>query len=110
MRAIRYIASVLLLMAGAGHFFMFTQVPRDLVSAVVLAFGVIYTAVGIILFTDVKYSALAGIVFPLTGIIAGLIIFDPAQITPLLGVLGIVEVAIIILCSTLEWNMRRKVV
>lgn len=108
MKAIRYIASILLLAAGVGHLVMFIRSPGDPVSAVILAFGILYAVIGMLLFLDMKYAALAGIILPLAGIIVGLIIFDPSQRTPLLGVLGIAEVAIISLCSILEWKRRRK--
>jgi hypothetical protein len=108
MKAIRYLASILLLAAGVVHIILFIRGPRDLVSAVVLAFGIIYFAIGILLFLKIKYSTVSGILFPLIGIIVGLTAFDPAQRTPLLGILGIADVTIVILCTILEWDRRRE--
>ena len=109
MKAIRYIAILLLLTAGVGHFFLLIEEPMAMVSAAaVLVFGIIYFVVAILLFLKIKYSSISGILFPLIGIIVGLMAFDPAEAPPLMKFLGIIDAGIIILCTILEWNRRRK--
>jgi hypothetical protein len=109
MKAIRYIATILLLAAGVGHISLFIQEPMAEVSAAaVLAFGIIYFVVAILLFLKIKYSSISGIIFPLIGIVVGLMAFDPSKGPLLLKFLGIMDVGVIILCSILEWNGRRK--
>jgi len=109
MKTIRYMASILLLAAGVLHFFLLMKDPGATGSAVVLFFGIIYFVIGILLFLNIKYSTIAGVIFPLIGIIAGLTMFDPAEGNPLLKILGITEAVIIILCSILAWGGRKKV-
>jgi len=108
MKAIRYIASILLLAAGVIHLLLFIQDPAAKGSAVVLAFGIIYLVIGILLALKIKYSVLSGIIFPLIGTIAGLTLFDPAELTLLLKILGIIDAVVIVLCSILLWGSRRK--
>ena len=109
MKAIRYIATILLIAAGVGHITLFIQEPMAEVSATaVLVFGIIYFVVAILLFLKLKYSSISGIIFPLIGIIVGLMAFDPAEGPLILKFLGIIDAGVIILCSVLEWNGRRK--
>ena len=108
MKAIRNIATILLLSTGVLHVFLFIQEPRATGSAAVLVFGIIYFIIGIILFLKMKYSHFLGIIVPLIGIIFGLVAFDLGDMSPLMKVLGIIETAIIILCSILVRESRKK--
>ena len=109
MKAIRYIATILLLAAGVGHISLFIQEPMaGFSAATVLVFGIIYFVAAILLFLKIKYSSIIGIIFPLIGILIGLMAFDPAEGPLLLKFLGIMDAGVIILCSILEWNGRRK--
>jgi hypothetical protein len=49
-----------------------------------------------------------GIIFPLIGSIVGLKIIDPTEVNLLVGIMGIMDVVILILCLILEWNSRKK--
>jgi tellurite resistance protein TehA-like permease len=108
MKAIRYITILLLLVAGVLHIVLFIQEPLAARSAVVLVFGIIYLVIGILLFLKFKYSSLSGIIFPLAGVLVGLIAFDPKEGNMLISILGIADVLIIILCSILEWERRKE--
>jgi len=81
MKAIRYIATIFLLAAGVLHVFFFLQEPRAAGSSAVLVLGIIYLVIGILMFLKTKYSHLLGIIFPLIGLIYGLIAFDPKETT-----------------------------
>ena len=108
MKAIRYISAILLFAAGAGHIYLYSQEPMAAgPAATVLAFGIIYVVIAILLFLKIKYSSIAGIIFPLLGIIAGLTAFDPTEGPQLLKILGILDATVIILCSILAWGRRR---
>jgi hypothetical protein len=110
MKAIRYIASVLLIGAGVCHIYLFLQEPAPIGgSAIVLTFGIIYFVIGILLFLKIKYSPILGIVFPLLGVIVGSIVFDPTQGPLLMKILGIVDLVNIILCSVLVWRRKKTV-
>jgi len=102
MKAIRYIATFLLLAAGVLHCLLYIQGPQAPGSAVVLIFGIIYFVTGILLFLKIRYSSIFGIIFPLIGVIVGLILFDPTEGNLIVGILGIMDVVIIILCSILS--------
>jgi len=108
MKTIRYIAAFILLAAGVLHFLLFKQDPLATGSALVLAFGIIYFVIGILLFLKIKYSSVMGIIFPLIGSIVGLKIIDPTEVNLLVGIMGIMDVVILILCLILEWNRWKK--
>lgn len=108
MKAIRYIAAILFLADGTGHIFLFIQEPSAGNSLVLLAFGILYFVIGILLFLKIKSSSILGIIFPLIGTIVGLVLIDPAELTLLFKILGITDAVIIILCSILLWGRRRK--
>jgi len=108
MKAIRYITAILLLAAGVGHIFLFIQELHAESSAVVLIFGIVYLVIGILLILGKKYSPVFGILFPLIGLVYGLIAFDPGNAPLILNILGITDIMIIILCSILVWGTRKK--
>lgn len=108
MKAIRHITAILLLAAGAGHIFVFIQEPRAAGSAVILFFGIVYFVIGILLILGKKHSPVLGILFPLIGLVYGLIAFDPANAPLILNILGITDIIVIILCSILVWGTRKK--
>ena len=72
MKTIRYMATILLLAAGVLHFFLFMQEPWATGSAVVLAFRNYLFCDRDITVPENKIFLLAGIIFPLIGIIVGL--------------------------------------
>lgn len=108
MKAIRYFVLFLLLAASVGHILLFAQYPMTWNSAVILVFGIIYLAIGLSLYLRKKYSLPLGIIFPLIGLLCGMIAFDPMEAPLLLKILGIADATIIILCSILEWDRRKK--
>ena len=108
MKAIRYITAILLFAASVGHIFLFIQEPHDEVSAVVLLFGIVYLVIGTLFILGNKHSPLFGILFPLIGLVFGLIAFDPVNAPLLLNILGITDIMMIILCSILVWGTRNK--
>ena len=108
MKAIRYITAILLFAASVGHIFLFIQEPRAGGSAVVLFFGIVYLVIGTLLILGKKHSPVLGILFPLIGLVYGLIVFDPVNAPLLLNILGITDIIVIILCSFLVYGTRKK--
>jgi hypothetical protein len=108
MKAIRYITVILIFAASVGHILLFIQEPRAEGSAVVLFFGIVYLVIGTFLIQGKKYSPVFGILFPLIGLVYGLIAFDPVSAPLILNILGIIDIMMIILCSILVWGTIKK--
>ena len=108
MKTIRFITVILLLAAGVGHIFLFFQELHSESSAVILIFGIIYLVIGTLLILGKKYSPVLGILFPAIGLVYGLIAFDPVKAPLILNILGITDIMMIILCSILLWDTRKK--
>jgi hypothetical protein len=108
MKAIRYITAILLFAAGVGHIFLFVQEQHAEGSAVILFFGIVYLVIGTLLILGKKHSPVLGILFPLIGLVYGVIAFDPVNAPLILNILGITDIMMIILCSILVWGTRKK--
>ena len=108
MKVILYTAAILLFAASVGHVFLFIQEPRADGSVVLLFFGIVYLAIGTLLILGKKHSPVLGILFPLIGLVYGLIVFDPVNSPLILNILGITDIMMIILCSILVWGTRKK--
>ena len=97
MRPIRYTAALLILLAGVLHLLPVFTASHDTRSLVMLVFGILYVATGILLLLDLRYSALPGIIFPMMGIVTGFFIIGN-NLNPLLAFLFVIDVVVVICC------------
>jgi hypothetical protein len=73
MNKVRYSAALLLILTGILHALPFFNIPREPGVIPVLAFGIVYLGIGIWLIFDLKFATALGIIFPLLGLISGII-------------------------------------
>jgi hypothetical protein len=104
MRNLRYSAALLLLLAGVLHALTFLKVPKDPNALPMLIFGIVYFTTGIMLFLDMKYSDVIGIVFPLTGLGAGVFVIGLNNTDMMLGIMFAIDLLVIICCSFLFYR------
>lgn len=101
MRTLRYITALLLILDGALHSLSYLQAPNDPNAIPMLVFGIIYFTTGVMLFLDMKYSAVTGIVFPLTGIGSGVFVIGLNNTSTMLWVMFAIDVLVVICCCIL---------
>ncbi len=73
MKNIRYVAALLLIISGVIHIVLYFKTPDDPGIMGVLAFGIIYAAIGLLLLMPNMYAVYLGLIFPIIGIIAVLV-------------------------------------
>jgi uncharacterized membrane protein HdeD (DUF308 family) len=106
MRTLRYIAALLLILDGALHAMSYLQAPQDPNALPMLVFGIIYFTAGILLFLDMKYSAVMGIVFPLTGLAAGVFVIGLNN-DKMLWAMFAIDVLVVICCCILYFRKTK---
>ncbi len=107
MRSIRYIAALLLILTGVLHAQSVFTVQQDAHTLPLLAFGIVYFTIGIMLMRDMKISAALGIIFPLLGIGTGFFVIGLQNWTTMLGILFAID-AIVVLCCIVLFIKKTK--
>lgn len=108
MKIIRRIAVCLLLLTGVLHLVLVIATPSDRNALGTLVFGLLYSALGVLLFLKVKYSTIMGIVFPVIGLGSGFIVIGINNWTPVLTFLFAVDVAVILCCILMFLRRENK--
>jgi uncharacterized membrane protein HdeD (DUF308 family) len=96
MKTIRYFVALLLLLTGVLHTLYIFRVQQDDIGTQMLAFGVIYFTLGVLLMVNRNFSPAWGIIFPMIGLVVA--IFGFQHWTTLLIILLAID-AIIVFCS-----------
>ena len=71
MKTIRYLAALLMIITGILHVLPMFKEVKDPNTIPMLGFGLVYFAIGVLLFMDKKFSQVLGTVFPLIGLGVG---------------------------------------
>lgn len=101
MKAIRFMAGILLLVSGALHIVAYFQAPESPGSIPVLAFGIIYMIVGALLFNTKKYPLYLAIIIPLIGMTLSLIKFGIPELISLSALFKVLEIIAVVCCFVL---------
>ena len=101
MKTIRYLAAFLLLLTGVLHVSLTIRNPSDPAALPVLVFGIIYLAVGLLLFLGIKFAKYLGLVFPLIGLVAGFGILGISNWTAMHTLLFAIDALVAICCVSL---------
>jgi uncharacterized membrane protein HdeD (DUF308 family) len=108
MKSIRVLAGLLLLISGVLHIVAYFQVPDSQGSIPVLAFGVIYMIVGLLLSNRKKYPLYLAVFVPLIGMILSLIKFGIPELISLSALFKVLEIVAIICCLVVLFRSNTK--
>ena len=108
MKNIRYVAAMLLIISGALHIVLYFKTPHDPGILGVMAFGIIYAAIGLLLFMPNIYALYLGLIFPIIGITAVLVKIGINNLEYTMILLLLIDIVVIICCAYLLIN-RTKV-
>ncbi|TAL67410.1 MAG: hypothetical protein EPN88_07560 [Bacteroidetes bacterium] len=108
MKTIRYFAALLMLVTGIMHLLPMFKVPRDPNALPMLAFGIVYFTIGVLLLLNKNISRVLGIVFPLIGLAVGFFVVGLKNWDTMLTIMFIIDAVVVICCITLLLN-RNKV-
>jgi len=108
MKTIRYLAALLMVITGVLHVLPMFKEVKDPNALPMLGFGVVYLAIGVLLFMDKKISQILGIVFPLIGLGVGFGVVGLKNWDTMLTIMFIIDAVVVICCIVLLLN-RNKV-
>jgi uncharacterized membrane protein HdeD (DUF308 family) len=107
MKTIRYFAAILMLITGVLHVLPMFKAEHDPNALPMLAFGIAYFATGIVLFMNLKFSSILGIVFPLIGLATGFFVVGFKNWDTMLSIMFIID-AVVVICSVILLLNRNK--
>ncbi len=107
MKNIRYVAAMLLIISGALHIALYIKTPHDPGIMGVLAFGIIYAAIGLLLLMPNMYAVYLGLIFPIVGIIAVLVKIGLKNLGYMMILLLLIDIVVIICCAYLILNRKK---
>ena len=108
MKTIRYFTIILFLLTGILHL---TSSLREFTAPnaiPILAFGIIYFALGILIFFNIRFSLILGIAFPFLGLGASLLVGGFHDWTTMTTLIYGIDVVVIICCVVLLARETRK--
>ena len=108
MKAIRYFASLLMLITGVLHFFPMFSEPRDPNALPMLAFGIVFFGIGVLLLLKIRISEILGILFPLIGLGTCFFVVGMKNWDTMLHIMAIIDGIVIICCILLLWDKKRN--
>ncbi len=108
MKTIRYFASLLMLITGVLHILPMFSEPRDPNALPMLAFGIVFFGVGILLLLKIRFSEISGIVFPLIGLGTGFFVVGMKNWDTILSIMFIIDAIVIICCIVLLLNKNKN--
>jgi uncharacterized membrane protein HdeD (DUF308 family) len=104
MKVLRYFVAMLLLLAGVLHTLPVFRTPRDAVEMQMIAFGIIYFVLGLLLILKRDFSPAWGIIFPMIGLIAGFFVIGFQHWTKMLNIVFAIDAVVVICCTVLFLN------
>lgn len=108
MNAIRIIAEILLILTGVIHVLLFVNGPLDENAQLYLVFGIFYFAIGLLMFFKPGFSSAWGIIFPLIGLIGGVLVIGSKQWNTMIISLLVIDAIIVSCCAFLFFKVERK--
>lgn len=107
MKKILYIAALLLMLTGILHTLPFFIQPQEAMEVPMLVFGIIYFSIGVMLFLKMKFASLLGVIFPIIGLVAGLLEIGIQHLTTMLTILFAIDTIVVFCCVWLLFNKKR---
>ena len=108
MKTIRYFAALLLVITGILHVLPMFKEIEDPNAIPMLGFGIVFFAIGVLLFMGNKFSQILGIIFPLIGLGIGFGVVGIKNWDIMLTIMFIIDAVVAVFCLILFLN-RSKV-
>jgi uncharacterized membrane protein HdeD (DUF308 family) len=108
MKNIRYVAAMLLIISGVLHIVLYFKTPHDPGIMGVLAFGIIFAAIGLLLFMPNMYAVYLGLIFPIIGITTALVKVGIKNLGYMMILLLLIDIVVIICCAYLLINRAKE--
>jgi hypothetical protein len=107
MKTIRRLAGLFLILNGILHIIDYLNISKSAGSIGILAFGLVYIIVGVLLFNKKLYPVYLGIIIPIIGMTLSIIKFGIPELISLSALFKVIGIIVIICCSYVLVNRRR---
>ena len=107
MKQLRYLAASLMVITGVLHVIPIFKRIEDPNALPMLAFGIGYLAIGILLFLNKQIGKIIGIILPLIGLGVGFIKIGVVNWDIMLTVMFLIDAIVVISCIILLLNKNR---
>jgi len=107
MKNIRFLAAALLVITGVLHILLYFKTPDDPGIMGVLAFGIVYLSIGLLLFMPNIYALYLGLIFPIIGMTAAIINYVIQNLDNMMILLLIIDIVVIVCCAFLILNRKK---
>jgi hypothetical protein len=107
MKTVRFFAGLFLIINGILHIFGYLNISGNPGSIGVLAFGLIYIIVGVLLFNKKSYPVYLGLIIPIIGMTLSIIKFGIPEFISLSALFKLIDLIVIICCAYILINRRR---
>ncbi len=107
MRQLRYLAASLMVITGILHVIPIFKGIEDPNALPMLAFGIGYLAIGVLLFLNKQIGKIIGIILPLIGLGIGFIKIGVENWDTMLSVMFLIDAIVVISCIILLLNKNR---
>jgi len=101
MRSIRYFAALLMILTGGLHILPVFKVQQDANALPMLAFGIVYFTIGIMLIRNMKISSALGTIFPFLGIGTGFFVIGLMNWNTMLSIMFAIDAIVVLCCIVL---------
>ena len=107
MKQLRYLAASLMVITGILHVIPIFKGIEDPNALPMLAFGIGYLAIGVLLFLNEQIGKIIGIILPLIGLGIGFIKIGVENWDTMLSVMFLIDAIVVISCIILLLNKNR---
>ena len=107
MKQLRYLAASLMVITGILHVIPIFKGIEDPNALPMLAFGIGYLAIGVLLFLNKQIGKIIGIILPLIGLGIGFIKIGFENWDTMLSVMFLIDAIVVISCIILLLNKNR---
>jgi hypothetical protein len=107
MKTIRLFAGLFLIVNGILHIYEYINRSPNPGSIGVLAFGLIYILVGVLLFNKKSYPVYLGLIVPIVGMTLSIIKFGIPELISLSALFKLIGLMVIICCAYILINRKK---
>ena len=107
MKQLRYLAASLMVITGILHVIPIFKGIEDPNALPMLAFGIGYLAIGVLLFLNKQIGKIIGIILPLIGLGIGFVKIGVENWDTMLSVMFLIDAIVVISCIILLLNKNR---
>jgi uncharacterized membrane protein HdeD (DUF308 family) len=107
MKTVRLFAGLFLILNGILHIIEYLNISSNPGSIGILAFGLIYIIVGVLLFNKKLYPVYLGLIIPIIGMTLSIIKFGIPELISLSALFKLIGLIVVICCAYILINRKR---